>query len=161
VAPDAEYDVLVADLRALGRTVPRSQPRPALATAVMERVAEMPPPRPVPRPRLLADRAVAALVRWRRCVAVAVVALLVGLAVTPPVRAAVADWFGFAGVLVKDDSSPRPSSAPDPPGAGTGLGLDRAGSMVAFTPLVPAALGPPDGVEVSADRRVLSMSWQD
>jgi hypothetical protein len=32
---------------------------------------------------------------------------------------------------------------------------------VRFEPLLPAALGPPQGVEVSSDRRVLSMSWTD
>ena len=31
--------------------------------------------------------------------------------------------------------------------------------MVDFTVSVPEALGAPDGVEVSADRRMVSMSW--
>ncbi len=34
-----------------------------------------------------------------------------------------------------------------------------AAELVAFTPLVPAELGEPDAVEVSADRVIVSMSW--
>jgi hypothetical protein len=103
----------------------------------------------------------AATTGGRRRAAVALAAVLVTLAVTPPVRAAVADWFAFAGVIVRDDPGPAPSSAPDPPPASTGLRLDEARSMVSFEPLVPAALGRPAGVEVSSDGRILSMSWPD
>jgi len=79
--------------------------------------------------------------------------------VTPPVRAAVADWFGFAGVVVRHDPSPLPSPAPPPPTAGTTMSLDQARRLVSFEVAVPADLGTPDGVEVSADHRVLSMTW--
>lgn len=161
MAPDSKHDVLVADLAALGRSLHRPVDDGALAVAVMARVAELPAPVPASRSRQLLDRVVAAARVGRRRAAVALVGILVVLAVTPPVRAAVADWFGFAGVIVRDDPTRAPSSAPDPPGAGSDLSLEQAARMVAFEPLVPAALGPPDGVEVSADRRVLSMSWVD
>jgi len=160
MAPDVEHETLTADLAALGRSL-RPVDDGGLAVAVMARVGELPAPAAANRPRQLLDGAVAAATAGRRRLAAALVAVLVVLVVTPPVRAAVSDWFGFAGVIVQEDPSPGPSSAPDPPGAGSGISLEQAAGMVAFEPLVPAALGPPDGVEVSADRRVLSMSWVD
>jgi hypothetical protein len=39
------------------------------------------------------------------------------------------------------------------------VSLAEARGLVRFPLLAPAALGPPSGVEVSADRRVVSMSW--
>jgi hypothetical protein len=75
------------------------------------------------------------------------------------VRAAVADWFGFAGVIVRNDPTPaRSGPAPPPTVTGTTT-LEQAKALVSFTPVVPAALGPPAGAEVSTDRRLLSMSW--
>ena len=77
----------------------------------------------------------------------------------PPVRAAVGDLFGFGGVLVREEPGPAPSTAPPPPGATSDLSLAEAADLVPFRPAVPTALGDPDGVEVSADRRVLSLTW--
>lgn len=88
-----------------------------------------------------------------------VTAVLLALLVTPPVRAAVADWLGFAGIVVRHDPSPQPSRAPPPPTAGTDMSLDQARRLVSFEVAVPADLGAPDGVEVSADHGVLSMTW--
>ena len=141
-------DVLVADLEALGRAVRPPDDGAVLTAAVMTRVAALPAPSPA-RPRIP---------RPRRLVLVAT-AVLVALLVTPPVRAAVADWFGFAGVVVRHDPSPQPSQAPPPPTAGTTMSLDQARRLVGFEVAVPADLGTPDGVEVSADHRVLSMTW--
>jgi hypothetical protein len=104
----------------------------------------------------------AAAGRYRRRVAVGLAVLLLALTGVPAVRAAVADWFGFAGVRVRLDreGAPPPSATPAPPPSVTsGLTLGEARALVSFTPLLPAALGPPDGVAVSADRTVLSMSW--
>jgi hypothetical protein len=89
-----------------------------------------------------------------------VAAVLLSLLAAPPVRAAVADWFGFGGVRVElGNDSGTATSAPPPPTVGTRTPLEEAARQVAFTPAVPAALGPPDGVEVSADRRLLSLTW--
>jgi hypothetical protein len=157
MAPDAGQDVLVAELSALGRDVPPLPVDERLVAAVMARLPDVVP---TPSgPRLLARRATDALALGRRRLAVAVAVLLVALLAAPPVRAAVADWFGFAGVVVRDGPGPGPSVAPPPPAAGTTTSLEEAAGMVAFEPVVPAALGEPDGVEVSADRRLLSMSW--
>ena len=37
--------------------------------------------------------------------------------------------------------------------------LDQARGQIAFAPRVPSYLGPPMGVEVSADRQMLSLTW--
>jgi hypothetical protein len=84
---------------------------------------------------------------------------VLALLVPTPVGAAVLDWFGFAGVLVREDPGRRPSSAPAPPAARPELSIAEARRRVAFDPVILAALGTPQGVEVSADRRVLSMTW--
>jgi len=94
-------------------------------------------------------------------------ALMIGLGLTPPVRAAVVEWLGIGGVLIKTSpalpSSPgRPSepASPEPePGGGRDVSLDQARTLVAFTVGVPGALGTPDSIAVSADRRVVSMDW--
>lgn len=39
--------------------------------------------------------------------------------------------------------------------------MDQAGELVPFEPVQPARLGPPDGVEVTADGRLLAMTWGD
>ena len=86
-------------------------------------------------------------------------ARLLALLATPPVRAAVADWFGFGGVRVESvtPSHQRPVSRrqPRPPD----VSLAKAAAMVGFAVSVPEELGEPDGVEVSPDRRMVSMSW--
>lgn len=139
-------DVLVADLVALGRSVPVAAPDDRLAVAVVARVATAPRARSRRRP-------VAVVVS-------VVLAALLGSLAAPPVRAAVADWFGFAAVLVHlDDDSADGTGTAGPPRAGGDLPLRVAASRVDFVPVVPRALGRPDGVELSTDRRVLSLTW--
>ena len=154
---DSPRDVLVADLLALGRALP-SRP---VDDAFVDRVAAgitgiagvtgttgtSPTPRAAPSRRVQA-------------VVAAVVAVVVGAFAVPPVRAAVADLFGFGGVLVREEPGPAPSTAPPPPTATSDLSLAEAADLVPFRPALPTALGEPDGVEVSADRRVLSLTWE-
>jgi hypothetical protein len=152
-----ELDRLVDDLTHLGHDLPVPPPSPTLATEVLARVAALPVPAPS-RTRWfgdLADRAV----RWRRGIAVAVVALLVALLATPPVRAAVADWFGFAGVIVQRGSVDEDDAPPPPRVDDGGMTVAQAADLVGFTPLVPTDLGEPEAVEVSPDRVFVSMSW--
>ena len=154
---DRRYNDLVTDLTALGRGIDPPAASTDLATAVMNRVATLPAPAAGSGTRSWTRRLSGSFGSPRRRIAVAVVAVLLALLATPPVRAAVADWFGFAGVLVErgspsTDPSPPPEVAPD-------QALSEAAQLVDFTPSVPQSLGPPDGVELSADRRVLSMSW--
>ena len=146
------YDELVSDLTALGRGIDAPVAAERLATAVMDRVAALPAPGP-------------AQSRWsrlgsrRRRIAVVVAAVLLALLATPPVRATVADWFGFGGVVVKPGAPERRPASPPPTVPSDGTTPAEAAAKVGFTVWVPAELGTPDGVEVSGDRRVVSMSW--
>jgi hypothetical protein len=150
---DGPHDVLVADLLALGRTIP---PRPvddAFVRRVATGISAVPPTSRTAPSRTARSRRVRAAVA-------AIVAVVVGAVAVPPVRAAVADLFGFGGVLVREEPGPAPSTAPAPPGATSDLSLAEAADLVPFRPAVPTALGDADGVEVSADRRVLSLTWE-
>jgi hypothetical protein len=73
------------------------------------------------------------------------------------VRAAVVNWFGFGGVRVERGSS-GPSGAPPPPDVAQDWSVSEAAVAVDFTLSVPEELGDPGGVEVSPDRRLVSMS---
>ena len=141
---------LYQELRDLGRAV---QIPPvdtdALTTRTMARLAE-------PAGTTTAGRRWAAMTRRRRqAFAGAVAGLVIVLALTPPVRAAVADWFG---VMVR---SGEPVESEPIPQAGTSLRFEEVRELVGFEPIEPRILGTPDGVEVSPDGRVLSMTWSD
>ncbi len=136
-------------------------PSAGLAAAVLERVAALPTPVPAEPAgwlRRVTDRVTDLGSQWQRRAAVAVVALLVALLATPPVRAAVADWFGFAGVIVQRGPVDA-EDAPPPPAVDDAMTVAEAAELVDFVPLVPAELGEPDGVDVSDDRVIVSMSW--
>ncbi|HVK24282.1 MAG TPA: hypothetical protein VM677_23250 [Actinokineospora sp.] len=145
-------DPLARELRALGADLPVSEPSATLTAAVMARVAAEPVPA---RPTRITGWIKA---KWR-----ALVSLLTGLvlvaALTPPVRAAVAEWLGFGAVEVRTSTGAPPTTTQPPPTAGGGLTVEQARSMVDFDVVVPTELGPPSGIEVSADRVVVSMSW--
>ena len=167
MAPDPDQrwprDRLVGELETLGRSLPAGIDAHAVVTAVMARIAEEPAgSRARPRASAAWLGACVGWLRGRRQAAVAVlVGLLLALLLAPPVRAAVADWLGLGGVLIRSSDSPAVSSAPPPPTVDGSLTVEGTARLVDFTPLVPQALGTPDAVEVSADRRVLSMSWAD
>lgn len=102
--------------------------------------------------------------RARRRMRVVAVALAVvgALLATPPVRAAVADWFGFGAVVVREgdgngSSSPAPASGP----TGGPLSLEAAAARVEFAVYELPGLGRPDGAWLSADRRILTLAWDD
>jgi hypothetical protein len=122
-------------LRELAGDLRTPEPGAGLADAVVARVG-------VPR---RSHR-----IRW--AVVGALVVALLGLAVSP-VGAKVADWLDFGGVMVRDDDT-VPTGTPvvpsEPAAPVTGA---------AFEPLVPAELGPPDGVTVGDDGHLVSMSW--
>lgn len=114
------------------------------------------------RARLRAARR-RARARWRSLVA-ALCGLLTALVLTPPVRAAVTDWFGFAGVEVRYDPSAVPSPGAEVPGCGRSVSLGEAERRAGFAPLVPATLGVPDAVTVGAlprGRTVVGLCWRE
>lgn len=179
-------DRLTSELRALGRNLEddrtsdetSDQANERTLQQVLDRIADEPPPRPN-RLRRWAARARDLARRYRRRIAALGLAILVALAVTPPVRAAIGGWFQFGGVVVEPtaptppatpDSTPH--STPDPtPGPTSGttptmpsatrtIPLGAAADEVGFRPVVPRALGAPDDVRASTDRRLLSMAWR-
>lgn len=148
---------LADELRALGRELASLETPPAdrVATAVMERLAGEPLPVGPSRWTRLSGW----LRQRARTVLAALLVLLAGLALAPPVRAAVADFFDFGGVRVRP--GPAISSAPPPPSVPARMTLAEAERLVGFKPAVPRRLGQPDGIEVSADHRIVSMTWRN
>lgn len=154
-------DQLEELLRGAGRRFPVADSS-RLADGVLSRLADEPAPAPATRMTAARDR-VGVVVGWARGRTVWLVGLLVGLLATllvvSPVGATVAEWFGFHGVVVERNDGPPPTGTPSVPPAGGDLSLTEAAALVDFAPRVPAELGDPDQVTVSADRKLLSMSW--
>ncbi len=136
-------ETLEARLRELAGAVRVDVPA-ELETAVMARVVHE---STATRPR-----------RLRRWFVGLFLAVLGAGAVASPVGASILDWFGFHGVNVVE-GQPTVTEEPTVPAEPAGMSLDEAAALAGFTPLVPAELGAPDGVAVSSDRRVLSLSW--
>lgn len=127
---DGEQEDLPEELRALGRgmrvpdvdggTMAERVLAQLLADAAPVPSAPAPasvPARPV-RLRLLLRR------RWR-VLAAGLSGLLVVLVLTPPVRAAVADWFDFGGVQVRYDPKARPGARAPVPGCADPMPIGR------------------------------------
>jgi hypothetical protein len=137
---------LVRELVELGRSVPTPE-APGLEAAVLARVGE-PGRRPV-------------LGRRQARLVAGVLAALLALLAAPPVRAAVADWFGFGAVVVHrgEGDGPRSGAPVSPPPIGPGTSLADAAAQVEFVVFELPSLGDPQGADVSRDRRVLSLGW--
>lgn len=95
--------------------------------------------------------------RWRRWLAGLAVGLLGAGVVASPVGAEIRGWLGLPGVSVT--SGDAVEGTPSVPPATGSPDLERAERLAGFAPVVPAVLGSPDGVEVSADRLVVSLTW--
>jgi hypothetical protein len=142
-------DRLDAELRALGQTLVVAAPADDLVEQVLARLPAA------------AERSAGWRTRRRRIVAAIIALVILGLGLTPPVRAAVVEWLRIGGVLVRTEppaSGPSPIPSPPPP-IGPTVTLAEARRLVDFPVGVPARLGPPDRVSVSADRRVVAMDW--
>ncbi|WP_371599224.1 hypothetical protein [Streptomyces sp. NBC_00564] len=158
------------ELRALGRSL--DEPGVAGSESMVERVLEQilagQVPVPVAEPPGRGERLRGvrrwARVRWRALTA-GLCGLLTVLVLTPPVRAAVTDWFGFGGVEVRYDPSAVPSPGAEVPGCdGTSLTLAEAGRRAGFAPLVPPALGTPGAVMVTREpkgRFLVTLCWRE
>jgi hypothetical protein len=130
------------ELRALGRSAVVPPIDDTLTATVLTRVAD------IPVRKRLRDR-------WRTFLAGFLV-LLAGLALTPPVRATVAEWLRIGGVQAQPVGS-GPTSAPPVPTAAGHLSLERAAQVAGFAPAIPKELGPPTGVEAS--KGFIATSW--
>lgn len=159
MAPDQLYDDLAAELRDLGRGLSPPTTPDALAEEVMARLETAPAPDTAGRATVRLRSVLRGLMVYRRRVAVAVTALILALLASSPVAATVADWFGFAGVRIEHHPTVPPRATPAPPEATGTLSARAAEKLVSFELLTPRLLGPPRGVEVSADHRVASSSW--
>ncbi|CAL9558542.1 hypothetical protein SUDANB176_04595 [Streptomyces sp. enrichment culture] len=147
--PDGAADSESMVERVLGRILAERVPVP---------VAE--PPGAGERLRAVRSRVRA---RWRSLVA-GLCGLLTVLVLTPPVRAAVSDWFGFGGVEVRHDPSAMPSPGAEVPGCGRSVPLGEAERRAGFAPLVPRALGTPDAAAVSGlprGRFLVTLCWRE
>ncbi|MFG2354685.1 hypothetical protein [Streptomyces sp. NPDC048521] len=164
---------LPEELRALGRSLDASAGggdelgAETMAERVLGRILAERVPVPVPEPPGVVER-LRAVRRWtrlrRRSLTAGLCGLLAVLVLTPPVRAAVSDWFGFGGVEVRYDPSAAPSPGARVPDCGRSLSLGDAAHRAGFAPLMPAALGVPDAVTVSGERRersVVGLCWRE
>ena len=134
---------LTYELRALGRTSAPATDVDAFAARVL---AALPAAgvRPVRAP-------------VRRRVALALLALVVVLVATPPVRATVAEWLGFG--VVRVERGDEPSGRAEVPALTGGPPVAEAAAQATFPLLVPEVLGEPDGVEVAVGGDRVSMTW--
>ncbi|MGV9450662.1 hypothetical protein [Streptomyces sp. NPDC003635] len=162
---------LPEELRSLGRSLdrPGADGAETMVERVLQQILAEHVPTPVAEPAGAGERLRAARrwtrARWRSLTA-ALCGLLTVLVLTPPVRAAVFDWFGFGGVEVRYDPSARPSASaevPRCPGSGS-VSLPGAERRAGFAPVVPEALGAPDAVTVTdqpSGRFLVSLCWQE
>lgn len=153
---------LPEELRALGRSLDApgrdgadgSLGAETMVERVLGQILAEHVPVPVAEPRGSRERLRAVRrwtrLRWRSLTAV-LCGLLTVLVLTPPVRAAVFDWFGFGGVQVRYDPSAVPSPGASVPGCGRSVSLGQAEHRAGFEPLVPDAFGTPDTVTVTSE----------
>jgi hypothetical protein len=155
------------ELVALGRALVTDPPRDDLAALVLARLepladtgtgraqpVELRPPR--------AARPASRRLGW--AIAAAVV---LALALIPPVRAAVVELLRIGGVVVREEPrpSPPPATTSSSPGSttgaptGTAVTLHRAEQLIGADIEVPASLGPPSSVVVTHENRVAVLTW--
>ncbi|MGW7199906.1 hypothetical protein [Streptomyces chryseus] len=150
-------------LRALGRGMRVPDVDGAtMAERVLAQLLAEGVPVPVAEPPGRGERARAWARRRWRLLSATLSGLLVVLVLTPPVRAAVAQWFDFGGVAVRYDpaaSAPPGRPGGGPPGCPQGLTVAEAALRAGFDPALPSRLGEPVAASVSADRRVVSVCW--
>lgn len=152
------HEELESELRALGRTVSVEPVPDDLAERVLARI----PSRPVHPVRRFLRRTVLDARARRRLVAVIIAALIAGLLLTPPVRAAVIEWLRVGGIVFQSAPAPPPGPVPTSPGRPGMIDIgsvDRARSMIDFPLAVPKDLGSPTRVAVSEDRRLVEMEY--
>ncbi|MFC8231185.1 hypothetical protein [Streptomyces sp. NPDC057287] len=105
--------------------------------------------------------------RHLRVLAAAVSGLLVVLVLTPPVRAAVVEWFDFGGVAVRWAPEPPdalPGQGAGGPDCGVPLPLSEAARRAGFRPVVPGRLGPPASAAVTGlpdGRTMVTLCWRE
>jgi hypothetical protein len=172
--PEGLPEGLPEELRALGRRMPVPDvDGESVAERVLARILAESVPVPIPVPVTAPPGRGARVRGWARrrwrVLAAALSGLLVVLVLTPPVRAAVADWFDFdfGGVEVRYSPAPSASSRPAPvpvaPWCGPGVSAAEAARRAGFRPVVPSELGAPEAISGAAapsGRWVVSLCWR-
>ncbi|PWI17598.1 hypothetical protein DI272_28105 [Streptomyces sp. Act143] len=164
---------LPEELRALGRSLDAAEGAEGslgsetMVERVLGQILAEQLPVPVAEPRGARERLRAVRrwtrLRWRSLTAT-LCGLLTVLTLTPPVRAAVYDWFDFGGVEVRYDPSAVPSPGAEVPGCGRSVSWAQAVRRAGFEPLVPDALGTPDAVSVTegpSGRALVGLCWRE
>ncbi len=162
------YADLERELVDLGRMLVVEEPSDALVASVLGRVAGTESAAPATGPSATADRARDAQAWWRGRsrrvrVAVAALAAAIGLALVPPVRAAVLELLRIGGVEIQP--GPAPSSLPRSPGGADEGGarplgsLEEASREAGFEVSAPDAFGRPSRIELVEDGRVVALTW--
>ncbi|MHA5053594.1 hypothetical protein [Streptomyces sp. SD15] len=160
---------LPEELRALGRSLDPTGAAgsESMVERVLEQILADQVPVPVAQPPRPGER-LRAVRRWarahRRALSAGLCGLLTVLVLTPPVRAAVLDWFDFGGVEVRHDPSAVPSHGARVPGCGPSLTPAQAQRRAGFAPVTPPALGTPDAVTVTREpegRFLMSLCWRE
>ncbi|MFF1920981.1 hypothetical protein ACFVW8_10470 [Streptomyces sp. NPDC058221] len=158
---------LRAELRALGRglEVPGCD-GPTMAERVLAQIVAEAVPVPVPVDPGRAERVRGWMRRRARLLSAALSGLLVVLVLTPPVRAAVADWFDFGGVEVRYDPSGPAAAGPGSPvpGCDAPVTAAEAARRAGFRPVVPTTLGVPAAISVTRlpeDRSMVTLCWRE
>ncbi|MGW2229364.1 hypothetical protein [Streptomyces formicae] len=166
-----EPERLRQELLALGRSLDApgtgGEPGDSMAERVLARILaeRIPPPvaePPGPLERLHRLRR-GLRTRWRTVTA-ALCGLLTVLALTPPVRAAVVEWFDFGGVEVRYDPSATPTAGARVPACTDPVPMREARRLAGFAPVVPGALGTPAAVSVTREpggRALLTLCWHE
>jgi hypothetical protein len=143
---------LERSLISLGRDL-QYPPTPEIAPRVAEALHRDPTPPRRPRVR-------------RRAVALAFALLLVlaagALAASPGLRDAVGDLFGVSGATVERSPAPRARGKDRTPELGQRVTLAQALRAVAFRPLLPRRVGPPEALYLRRDAEggELSLAYQ-
>lgn len=166
---------LPEELRALGRSLDApggdeaggSIGSETMVERVLGQILADQVPVPVAEPPRARER-LASVRRWTRMrwrsLSAALCGVLTVLALTPPVRAAVYDWFDFGGVEVRYDPSATPSPGAEVPGCGHSVSLAQAERRAGFAPLVPDTLGSPDAVALTGGSRgrfLVTLCWRE
>jgi hypothetical protein len=103
--------------------------------------------------------------RWLLAASAVVLAAVLVLAASPPVRDTVAGWLGLRGVVIQKVEHPTTPSPlpPGPLGQRLGLGdrmtLADAESRAGFKVLIPTGLGQPDEVYYDSGHRMVSLVY--
>ncbi|MFD9221225.1 hypothetical protein ACFWDI_14705 [Streptomyces sp. NPDC060064] len=161
--PGEEREALREELRGLGRgsRIPDVDGETMAERVLAQLLAEAVPVPAVPgraeRFRRWTRR------RWR-ALTVTLSGVAVVLVLTPPVRATVADWFGFGGVEVRYDPSTPPRAEGQVPWCHAPVPPAEVERRAGFRMRVPGGLGEPDAVSVAmgpGGRSVVSLCWSE